>query len=302
MALVVGCVELKTAALEVRLRDIRARGTVGLGDRFTRWAGMLRDVPANRRIPVRDLYRGVAWSAVRGIDAGRADLDIWVVSAGLGLVPLHLSAPAYGATFSLGMPDSVGASRDDGRRWWRLQTERPPFGASRSGARSLRELAKRYSSVVIALSASYFYATRDDVLDAMDCGGELAIVSVGANSARFAGDQALRLPAGARTIVGGTLVSLLNRSLFEAVADVPEGKLNSRVVRKRLEEISNLSPALVPRLRKPMTDTEVLRFVSKLRASECRISASVALARLRAQGFACEQQRFRRIFGSRASA
>lgn len=302
MALVVGCVEHKTAAVEVRLRDVRVRGAEGLGDRFKRWRDRLRSVPSDRRLPVRDLYRGVAWSAIRRIDGDREDLDIWVVSAGLGLVPLHLLAPSYGATFSRGAPDSVGASRDEGRRWWQLQTRRPPLGSSRSSARSLRELAERYSSVVIALSASYFDATRDDVLAAMAGGGQVTLVSVGANSVRYAADRVLRLPEGARTIVGGTLVSLMNRSLLEVVSDVPEGRLDAREIRRRLESLSELAPLLVRPARQPMSDTAVVRYIAKLKSADSRVSASAALARLRAQGFACEQQRFRRIFGSRAPA
>lgn len=302
MALVVGCVEIKTVAPEVRLRDAGVPGAGCLEDRFKRWAARVRAVPAKHRMRLRDLYRGVAWSAIRSIDTGRTDLDVWVVSAGLGLVPLRLDAPSYGATFSSGAPDSVGRSREEGRRWWGLLTENSPLGDSRSGVRSLRDLARHYPSVVIALSASYLDATRDDVLAAMERGRQVTLVSVGDNSARFAGDQAVRLPVGARTVVGGTLVSLLSRSLSLAFSDVPDGKANARELQRRLDFISECSPSLDQPVRKPLTDARVRGKLEELWSSDSQLSASAALARLRAQGFACEAKRFRRIFRSRRLA
>jgi hypothetical protein len=302
MALVVSCVDLKAADPVVRMRDVPSTCADSLEDRFGWWVRSLQEVPSESLHPVRDLYRGVAWNAVRQIAAARDDLDIWVLSAGLGLVPLTFRAPSYGATFTGGAPDSVGASRDQRRQWWLLHTQAGSDEGAGASSLSLRALAQRYTSMAVALSASYFDATRDDVMGALDLNGDTLLVTVGSTAVPFARDRALRLPAGARGLVGGTLVSLLNRALLDAVTNIPEGHLNAREVRRRLESLSDASPPLVRPLRTTVSDEAILRYIARLKLEDSGVSASAALTRLRADGFACEQARFRRIFGSEALA
>lgn len=300
--MVVGCVDQKAYPPVARIRDIERSRAGSLDDRFADWVGLLSANRPGAKYPLQDLYRGVAWSAVREINSLHTNLDVWVVSAGLGLVPLDERAPSYGATFSLGHLDSVGETAEDNRQWWLHQTQ---IGAVKGGPlvpRSISELAEHYGGLMVALSATYFDAANDDVKRSLEQSAKTLLVAVGDSAVPFARDRAVRLPVGARLVVGGTLVSLLNRALLNVIRAIPGNFIDSDDVGDRLRMLSGASPALGRIERKQVSDDDVVRYVRHLRAADPRLSATSALARLRREGFACEQSRFRRIFGETIQA
>lgn len=300
-ALVISCVDSKSIPPAIRLGRIGSDANE-VEERFDLWTRAIEATPANTHVPIVNLYKGVAWSSIARLYArNRDDLDIWVVSAGLGLIPAAGVAPSYGATFSSGVPDSVGTSRAEARVWWRLLTEHPPLAGRGPKCHSLTDLAERYRSLIVALSASYIDATRDDLMAALESSKDALLITVGGSRTNAPKRQVLRLPAHMRGIVGGTLVSVLNRTLEATLTGLRDGELSAESVRDQLERGADAAPRLERPLRTGLRDEEIHRYIDHLRRAQPMVSRSSALTQLRQAGFACEQNRFRRLFGSKKS-
>src|SRR5262245_29932008 len=95
--------------------------------RVDSWLSALAD-GSGRAVPVRELYVGNHWAAIRGLpgialEAGWTSVRLWAASAGYGLVGADDRVVPYSATFSSGHPDSVVAA-GEGRYqsllqyWW----------------------------------------------------------------------------------------------------------------------------------------------------------------------------------------
>src|SRR5262245_35571216 len=91
---------------ELRLRDIRER-TAEM--RFGAWQDRLESSHAER-YPAIELYAGEHWSVVREL-TGSSPLaqtaQLWIMSAGYGLIPANALIRPYAATFSAASADSV---------------------------------------------------------------------------------------------------------------------------------------------------------------------------------------------------
>ena len=100
-----------------------------------------------------ELYTGQHWSRAAAA-AARHGAEMWVISAGLGL--LHVSDPVlpYEATFS-SMPFSH-------RRLWEKLTTCPPMERKRASLRALMQ-ARRNDQFIVAASPLYLNAVEDDL-------------------------------------------------------------------------------------------------------------------------------------------
>lgn len=118
-----------------------------------------------------ELYRGASWQRARSIASRRDGIELWAMSAGLGL--RHHSDPAvtYEATFHT-MPFEPGEI-------WALLTERPPLpGRCNSLARLMQSCPD--DRFVIAGSPVYVSAAERDILagiPALRDPGQLTIIT-----------------------------------------------------------------------------------------------------------------------------
>lgn len=103
-----------------------------------------------------ELYTGQHWSRAAAA-AARNGAEMWVISAGLGL--LHVSDPVvpYEATFS-----SMSFSH---RRLWESLTTRPPAERHSASLRTLMQ-ARPDDRFVVAASPVYLRAVEDDLCSA----------------------------------------------------------------------------------------------------------------------------------------
>lgn len=125
------------------------------------WRDWLRN--AEPRIPARRLYAGRGFSeALAVVEARKADL--WIASAGLGLVHGDDEVPGYDLTLSAGSDSSIlnkiTDSSFDAARWW------SDLGRRRRPKRSLAGLLRAHPAghVVVSVPGSYLGLLQDDLL------------------------------------------------------------------------------------------------------------------------------------------
>jgi len=276
----------------IRVKDAQARGR--------EWVDRLRVEPAPV-VPASDLYAGDHWRVALSLLAQSYPVQLWVASAGYGLVRLAQPLKPYSATFSPG-PDSVlvhgrKEQRDaELREWWDTITK-ANFGHGRP--RTLRELAASDPGAIllVALSEPYMRALRDDLVAVrtkLHGNGKLFIVSAGTKHCPGLDENLLPVDANLQIAVGGPRVSLNVRIARHLVNTSATHRWASSAITESLSEIRSASKRSQSRSR--LTDAKVIAFIKRAARQDDHASRSDLLHRLRTQGFACEQERFASLF------
>lgn len=119
------------------------------------WAATIRRSQSASPVPALSLYTGNHWSTAKEILRTTENLELWVISAGLGFLNSRDLVDVYEATFH-NLPFSH-------RHWWRELTN--TFGKERSenSIGTLME-ARPTDDYVIAASPVYIAAVEDDIL------------------------------------------------------------------------------------------------------------------------------------------
>jgi hypothetical protein len=244
-----------------------------------------------------ELYAGEHWTVARQIPAhphGGTQVQLWVCSAGYGLIPAETPIRPYAATFTAGHKDSIPGD-DAGRSWWKaLGAWKGPAPQSPHSMQTLVEADPR-ALFVLALSPPYVRACQDDVLAAIGSladSDQLMVVSVGTRGGALA-DYVVPADARLQAHLGGTRQALNARIAAHLV---------SRGIVNRTQAVEDLTALLaaqppIPRYdRKKLSDKEVFTLINEAFVRSPGISASRLLRELRDDGYACEQQRFGLLF------
>lgn len=306
---VVTCTDRKTRPIRTShmMRSVRARH---IKSRVAEWIRRL-EASGEQVVPAADLYAGDHWAIVRSLADVLRDQDsdarLWVLSAGYGLIPLEGPVVPYSATFSPRHPDSVsGAGVREGptalaRQWWAALSLWRPGGAR--GPRSLRELVRRdpKGTLLIEASPTYLRAVSEDLSAAatlLRAPEKLALFSSGSATL---GDLARhRVPTSTRlhSLLGGGCHSLNARLLLRAVSEAKSDRmLTTHVLRDWAKELTMSQPPVQKPERTPMSDDAVRTFIASRLQANPKAKHTALLRDLRQSGRACEQKRFRRLFG-----
>lgn len=286
-----------------------------------------RDLPSTDRVVIRakewirrleqtsgpvfvasNLYRGEQWSVASGLPTEARQhgwaADLWVASAGYGLISSRAPLLPYAATFASAHPDSVvlqsGRLRLPAlREWW--QALAACQGPEPGAPRSFRELAasKPASPMVVALGATYLGAVTEDLIAArheLVHPSLLTVVSIGTRRAGSLGDNLLSIDIVAREVLGGSCLST-NARLARWIVTTSDrhGFHSSRIARLAAAALTVENPPTSPR-RTPQPDATVLRFIQQRLARRPRPGKTTLLRDFRDTGQACEQQRFHRLY------
>ena len=276
VALIVSCTNSKTLPVSPGLR---AADLEEGPERVQRWNEGVE--AAQHRRALRTLYAGAQWAASLELERHATqlgyDVDLWVVSAGLGLMSADATAPAYAASFAAGV-DAVASTPMGLREWWEC--------VSRRRGSSFRDLAAEHDQVLVVLAPTYLDVVMPDL--AALRGDRFAIVS----SLR---DSLVYSSVGLRPALGASSMNL-NARAAAALLDLAAGEpIGSDTVRARWDEWTSRNARSVPAARRGVEDDEVSAFI-KERLTASQASRSALLNALRAQGTACEQTRFQRLY------
>jgi hypothetical protein len=293
---IVTCTNRKTlpVPMGLRLGNVPGQGTA---PRARKWAARLAAATSTPLVAAQDLYAGEHWMIARGLP-GRASqmrAQLWVCSAGYGLIPAGAQIRSYAATFS-GGSDRVPGGADGARLWWHVLAGWA--GPAPGQPRSIRSLAAAdpSASFLLALSASYLDACRDDIAAAVGQVGDPDSFMVISAGARFPGSAGVALvPADARlqAFLGGTRQALNAR----IAAYLLSAGISSRAEATHCMTRLLAEQAPVTRYeRKKLSDQEVIEMIACQLAQAPGISASRLLRELRDAGYACEQQRFAGLY------
>jgi hypothetical protein len=220
--------------------------------------------------------------------------ELWIISAGHGLVGRDRQIKSYSSTFSTGSFDSVWRGRHDGDRRTRLQE----WWASLPHEATLGELLGREGRIVVAAGAPYIAAVEADLRSAAEADASvehLSLISAGSQASE------IRLPVSGhlRSAFGGTDNGLNARVLAFLAASASEHGFRRLRMATMLERVAVASPAPERTIGTPSTDDQIVEQLDLVRRQDPAISRTRALRALRQSGIACEQSRFASLWTRR---
>ena len=286
---------------DLRLGSI-SNGT--LAGRLVTWKDRLQQSGVEAVAAV-DLYRGQHWAVVRELpDVARAvgyQADLWVASAGYGLVPAEAHVRPYSATFAASEEDSVWRPSDGNRRtvlrtWWNGLQAMP--GPAAGAPRSLTALAGITADAVILVIASpaYIAAMADDLAGARarltDPQRLIVISSRHGSLPDWLEPHLVPSEAPLSGTLGGSRGSLHARTARRVLQEAAAVPLRAEALVSHYERLlATVESATVP-TRLKLADEEVRRFIREAIEGNQDLSCTAALRSLRKTGQACEQRRF----------
>ena len=251
------------------------------------------------RTPADRLYRGDYWQAIleahRQVNPILDRTELWILSAGYGLIPAGKRVKPYSATFASRATDSVWRGASDGDRretlqqWWR----------SLPHEQALRELSSSASDAVVLVGGASTSVPSSAI--STDCSRALRILIEFRSSARER--EALTpccrsVPASAGSL-GGTDSALNARVLALLARKAHEHRFRHEAMARLLNRIEATTPSRPTR--RLLSDAQVVDQIGEMRETVSRLSRTTRFGCFGTSGFACEQRRFATIWNSLAS-
>lgn len=297
LRIIVTCAQRKTRPVpaELKLRTITTRRA---DTRLETWAQHLIDA-SEGAMPALELYAGEHWDIARRLASTDYPKglrgELWVCSAGYGLIPAEARIVPYSATFSAGTPDSIPGGPKGASNWWASLAR---WAGPVTAARSLGELAASdpTARLLLVLSASYLTACRDDVMSAianLEHPKLLSIISAGTKGHNELHQFLLPVDARLQYALGGSRQALNVRAADYIMST---GRYDHDDMSEGLAKLLATQPPLRYYDRRPATDDEVRKFIRQALCANARATHTGLLREFRSSQRACEQARFAALF------
>ncbi len=266
----------------------------------TAWIERLNSLPVACRTG--DLYGGRGFQlALRASQISEAPL--YAISAGLGLVAIERSIPAYGVTVSGKGPESIVARINDHfdpASWWSA-VSRGPYSTPMTHVFS----GEDSGCIVMALSQSYARMLASS-LDALPNSIIARLRIVGANLGSILPSRLLPslLPYDERlqAVLPGTRADFAQRALLHFVQSGLETRPDGDAATHRdwVASVLCRKKAPVQRQRERLPDEDILALIQRHLPRTTGIGRLLRVLRDR-EGVACEQARFSRLYREAAN-
>jgi hypothetical protein len=289
----------------LRARNLPAGDVVARGHD---WLDRLASAPVEP-ISASSLYMGEHWSVAASLlplaSAAGLPAELWVASAGYGLVPLGTALKPYAATFATAHADCVTrgapphALRHGRRTWWTTLASWP--GPQPGAPRSLLGLAITAPGdrIIVAAGAAYVDAMAPDLEAArqtLEQRALLMIVSAGSQPRGGLSANFLPVDATLQPFFGGTRLSLNVRILAWLLRTQGQHRFRIEAVERELAKLPRAPH--IAMLGDRLSDAEVLAYIrQQLSRADGNATKSRLLRTLRSSGGSCEQHRFSDLFG-----
>lgn len=270
------------------------------------WCNALNEaIDQSETVCVKDLYKGGHWATAKSI-LDLYHVDLWVISAGLGLLHHKDNVVPYKATFAIGYNESIPLySQEYGgktfhRTWWKNITERSFFKSKHPA--SIVDLMKKNKKdyFIICGSPDYINAIELDVINGLeylvDASKQLLIITSNKINDRLAAyffktnqNMAMWLKCN---------MLMLNVSVAKYIV--------KEFTSRQLVDLKKLSLSLSDELKElpgrevkkgiRHSPEEVKSFILKIMQQKPGVSATHALREFRDSGNSFEEKRFRAEF------
>lgn len=307
--LVASCTERKRAVIPEGLH-LRCLASAARSNRVDRWWDRLEHSTEASRYPAVNLYGGEHWTyaqhSLTVLTRRDQPAELWVASAGYGLVSASAPLFPYSATFTSGSPDSVAQHASTGtarieqlQDWWAALSRFA--GPEPRAPRSLERLALRdpRATLIVVAAPHYIRAMRIDLLaarSALQTPEQLIVIS---NQELLADPELARnlIPVDERcqTVVGGTMLGLNARVAHRLLEEGHAGPLTAPRLRERFDSMVSDAEKPPKHNRERMDDKDVLLFLRTALQQDPKAGWTLLLRTLRGNGRACEQGRFREL-------
>lgn len=305
--IVVTCTKSKRFRVKRELQFRTLHGQT-IREKSREWLRRIRRGSADA-VSALELYAGDHWNVVKSLrqtaSGAGFTAEIWICSAGYGLIPMDAEVRPYAATFSPGHPDSIARGirnvsvMECAKQWWVLLSKWA--GPTARRPRSIESLARRYPErpMLIVASPSYLSAIEADIQSAakhlIDV-GRLMIFSGSAHK----GSQIMRhcLPCSAvlQRVVGGARTSLNVRVARRMLERFGPDKLEYGIVKRELRRLIAHQPKTKTVTRRRASDASIQEFISRELKKDQSSSFGSLLRQFRDRGRACEYTRFRTLY------
>lgn len=256
------------------------------------WQRAVAALPAD--VLVANLYGGRAFGLAKTA-AARSASRLYVISAGLGIVPGESLAPAYGLTVARDVAESIAsriAGPFDPAKWFESVLTGPrSVGWDQVGTNSTGRILVALTKPYAEMAGSSLAAARPQVLDRLRIFG----ASLDRTLPKWLHPAIVPYDDRLDALVPGTRSDFAQRALLHFVEHVADLAADRDVEFEAVK--SSLSGVSAPDrpVRPQRSDADLIKLI-KGRLTP-RASASALLRQLRHEdGIACEQGRFARLF------
>lgn len=270
------------------------------------WCNALNEaISTSATVYAEDLYKGGHWATAKAILTDYP-VDLWVLSAGLGLLHHKDKVVPYRATFAVGYDESIPlysqeyVGRSFHRTWWKEITSRSIFKSEHPA--SILDLMKKNKKdyYVICGSPDYINAIELDIINGLeylvDAKKQLLIITSKKINDRLTAYLFKTNQNMAQWLRCNML--MLNISVAKyIVKEFTSKKFNSlnELSQKLVEELKELPEREVKKgIRR--SPEEVRSFILKLMQQKPDLSATNALREFRNSGNSFEEKHFRAEF------